>query len=56
MFGTQGKRKAENPLLNDATSKRVKKAVKSFSFLKFRERARDIDPQALGVLLSSTDL
>ena len=40
MLGKQGKRKAENPLLNDATSKRAKKAVSSF---KIRVRARDID-------------
>ena len=38
MLGKQGKRKAENPLLNDAVSKKTKKAV---SFSKIRVRARD---------------
>ena len=38
MLGKQGKRKAENPLLNDA-SKRTKKAVSSYKFL---VQARDI--------------
>ena len=32
MFGKQGKRKAENPLLNDAATKRAKKGVCFFLF------------------------
>ena len=52
MLGKQGKRKAENPLLNDAVSKKTKKAV---SFSKNSRTSTGFLPQAKGVFFSSTD-